>query len=128
MHGRNDRTRGRTRALLGAGALASLAIAAPAGQASAADFDTTLVSRVGLDGPGGNTSSALDGGLSTISADGRFVAFISHADNLSAEDDDAFWNVFVRDNALGTVTLVSRADGAAGAAAESFSGDPVISG
>jgi Tol biopolymer transport system component len=128
MHGRHDGRRGRTRTLLGALGAASLAIAALAGPASAADFQTTLVSRVGLDGPGGNTSSATTGWTQSVSANGRFVAFISHADNLSDEDDDAFWNVFVRDNELGTVTLVSRADGPAGAAADSFSGHPVISG
>ena len=61
-----------------------------------------------------------------ISADGRFVAFRSTAENLSAEDT-AFSDVFVRDLAAGTTTLVSRASGAAGAPGSDESGTPSIS-
>jgi Tol biopolymer transport system component len=51
------------------------------------------------------------------SADGRFVAFESGADNLSSADDNSKENVYVRDTVNGTTTLVSRATGAGGAGA-----------
>ncbi len=74
---------------------------------------TTLVSRAGgASGPAGDNFS-LD---PSISADGRYVAFESVADNLSAEDND-FANIFVRDLQANTTTLASRATGAAGEAA-----------
>lgn len=62
----------------------------------------------------------------SVSADGRYVAFASWAENLSAEDA-AFNDVFVRDLLTGTTTLVSRAAGPAGAAGDSESTDPSIS-
>ena len=64
----------------------------------------------------------------SISADGRFVAFESDADNLSPEDDNAVTNIFVRDLQAQTTTLVSRqsvADGGAGA--DQNANDPAIS-
>jgi Ca2+-binding RTX toxin-like protein len=77
--------------------------------------DTTiLASRA--DGPAG-AAGADESGTSTLSADGRLVAFHSLADNLSTEDDNAVRNVFVRDLLAGTTRLVSRAPGPAGAAA-----------
>jgi Tol biopolymer transport system component len=87
---------------------------------------TTLVSR----------QSAADGGALTdrgayepsISADGRYVAFYSEADNLSSIDDDEVSDVFVRDIQSETTTLVSRqaaADG--GGAADDNSNEPSIS-
>jgi Tol biopolymer transport system component len=55
---------------------------------------TTLVSRAsGPTGAGGNGFST----YSSISADGRYVAFDSTAANLSDEDNDAYSDVFVRD-------------------------------
>jgi Tol biopolymer transport system component len=81
----------------------------------------TLVSRA--DGPDGGPavgSYELDGGsfLPSISADGRVVAFESTADNFSEIDDDSMKNLFVRDLTSGTTTLVNRADGVNGAAAD----------
>ncbi len=85
---------------------------------------TILVSREsGLAGTGGNSSSDQP----ALSADGRYVAFLSQADNLSTADNNPYSNVFVRDTALGTTILASRAGGAAGPAANSFSGSPAIS-
>jgi Tol biopolymer transport system component len=77
------------------------------------------------DGAGG---AAADGNSydASISADGRYVVFASGAENLSPEDD-AFNDVFVRDLLAGTTTLVSRASGGAGAAADGESTDPSIS-
>ena len=85
---------------------------------------TTLVSRAsGPAGAGG------DGGSSrpSISADGRLVVFSSFARNLSADDEDAYEDVFVRDTVLGTTTLVSRASGLAGAGGDHASFGGVIS-
>ena len=53
--------------------------------------------------------------------------FVSEADGLSSADDDRFVNVYVRDRTLGLTTLVSRADGPAGAGANSDSSEPSIS-
>ncbi len=62
--------------------------------ALAAGGETLLVSRA--DGPAG--AGGDDHSLNpSISADGRFVAFDSGADNLSADDKNAFFNVFVHD-------------------------------
>lgn len=84
---------------------------------------TTLVSRAnGVNGAAADGDSADP----TISADGRFVAFRSFAENLSPEDVAAN-DVFVRDLATGTTTLVSRASGPAGAAADGESSEPAIS-
>jgi len=90
------------------------------------DNTTTLVSRAG--GPGGAGGNAGSSGPLTISADRRFVAFTSDADNLSNEDDDGVGNVFVRDLRRNTTTLVSRATGVRGAAAHRDSSSPAISG
>jgi hypothetical protein len=46
-----------------------------------------------------------------ISADGRFVAFNSDADNLSVRDNDGVTNEFVEDLETRQITLVSRASG-----------------
>ncbi len=85
---------------------------------------TTLVSRAtGAAGAGGDDTSSDP----SISADGRYVVFESTADNLSAEDDDTATNVFVRDLTANTTTLVSRATGLLGAAADASSFDAAIS-
>ncbi|MDA0160451.1 hypothetical protein OM076_09250 [Solirubrobacter ginsenosidimutans] len=86
---------------------------------------TTLVSRaVGPDGAKGDGASDAP----AISADGRYVAFVSEAANLDpAKTDAAVPGVFLRDLREHTTTLVSRAsDGAtanADAAAPAISAD-----
>ena len=85
---------------------------------------TTLASRA--NGPGGAGGDGTSFSPS-ISADGRHVAFESTADNLSAEDDDAVNDVFVRDLQGATTTLASRAAGAGGAGGDGTSGLPAIS-
>lgn len=86
--------------------------------------DTILVSRAtGTNGAAANDES----GDSSISGDGRYVAFASRADNLSPDDDDSVANVFVRDLLTGTTTLVSRRAGPAGAGADDDSSSPDIS-
>ncbi len=85
---------------------------------------TTLVSRAGgVDGAAAEGSGAA---APTISADGRYVAFSSGAENLSAEDV-SYGDVFVRDLATATTTLVSRGSGLGGAAADGDSTAAAIS-
>ena len=82
---------------------------------------TTLVSRQSAgDGAAGANGNS---GAASISADGRYVAFGSGADNLSSADDNAFDNIFVRDTQADTTTLISRqsaGDGGDGGAGSSF--------
>ena len=59
--------------------------------------------------------------VASMSQDGRFTVFLSLEDDLSADDDDRFVNVYRRDNLTGETVLVSRADGPAGAAADGTS-------
>ena len=86
---------------------------------------TTLVSRAsgktGVDAGGMSGDAAL-------SADGRYVTFSSTAANLSPADTDTTPDVYVRDRATSTTTLVSRATGAAGAAGDESAYAPSISG
>ena len=66
-------------------------------------------------------------GEPTISADGRFVAFLSNAENLHPDARGAFAYVFVKDMATQAIQLASRGSGAAGPpAADPF--EAVISG
>jgi hypothetical protein len=80
--------------LVGVVTVALVAAIGPAVPAQAAPNDLTLISRgSGPTGPAANDHA--DG--ASVSADGRFVVFVSGADNLSAEDNDGVANVFVRD-------------------------------
>ncbi|HUL51255.1 MAG TPA: hypothetical protein VLU94_01590, partial [Candidatus Nitrosotalea sp.] len=64
-------------------------------------------------------------GIPALSADGRFVAFQSLASDLAAKDNNATNDVFLRDVALGTTTLVSVS--LTGASGKGSSFGPVIS-
>jgi Tol biopolymer transport system component len=66
---------------------------------------TTLLSRASDAGGGapGNAHSFAP----SISGDGRFVAFTSRADNLVEGDDNEHADVFLRDTATGTTTVVT---------------------
>ncbi len=58
---------------------------------------TTLASKAsGISGPGAGGSSL----SAVLSASGGFVVFLSEADNLGSDDDDAVWNVFSRELSL----------------------------
>lgn len=59
------------------------------------------------------TGEAANGecGAPSMSADGRRIAFTSTADNLASGDHNRQADVFVRDRARGTTTLVSAGDG-----------------
>lgn len=61
----------------------------------------------------------------SISADGRYVAFTSHAVNLVEDDDNESADIFVRDTEMNTTIRVSVATG--GAQADAASSKPVIS-
>lgn len=85
---------------------------------------TLLVSRgQGKHGAAGSGDSSNP----SISADGRYVAFESYANNLGPADNSTIPDIFVRDMRSGRVFLASRADGA-GAAANAPSANPAITG
>ena len=84
------------------------------------DLQTRATTRVSVasDGTQGNGdsggSSPLLYGLS-ISSDGRYVAFASHASSLVPGDTNGKWDIFIRDRQTGQTTRVSVAsDGAEG--------------
>jgi hypothetical protein len=81
---------------------------------------TELVS-VAIDGKSGNDLSF----WSSISSDGRYVAFMSQASNLVTSDTNNTWDVFIRDRTTGITTLISSASD--GTPANSQSEYPVIS-
>ena len=85
---------------------------------------TRLVSRTpGAGGPGGNDDSRRP----AISDDGNRIVFQSNANNLSLDDLNGVQNIFVRERATGSNTLVSRATGAGGAPADDSSDRAEIS-
>jgi Tol biopolymer transport system component len=86
---------------------------------------TVLVSRASGPGGAGGNGTSVD---PDVSSDGRYVVFESTADNLSADDDNTVFNIFVRDLVANTTTLVSRTPGLGGAGANDNSFNPAISG
>ena len=76
----------------------------------------------------GGTKGNADSSLPALSADGRRVAFVSRADNLSAADADSAPDVYVKDLLTGALSVVSkRRDGATGAPGPYGTGAPSIS-
>ena len=75
------------------------------------DLATSTTSRVSLstDGAQGNGDSS----GSTISADGRYVAFLSSAGNLVPDDTDGLTDVFIRDRVTSVTSRVNVATGGA---------------
>ena len=63
----------------------------------------------------------------SVSADGRVVAFDGNMTNLDPDDSDSDGDVYVRDTAAQTTTLVSRRSGASGQPARGFSTEPSVS-
>jgi Tol biopolymer transport system component len=88
------------------------------------DRETGETERVSVasDGTQGNQPSFADWGQA-ISADGRFVAFTSHATNLASGDTPNASDVFVRDRQTGTTEVVSSS----GVSANTGAGMPAIS-
>ncbi len=81
---------------------------------------------------GANGAAASGGGfgvsLTSISDDGRIVAFDSDDTNLHRDDKDTIFDVFLRDVQENTTILASRASGASGDKGDSDSGSPSLSG
>ncbi|MBC7334918.1 MAG: PD40 domain-containing protein, partial [Clostridia bacterium] len=87
------------------------------------DLQTSSIERVSVSSAGTEGNGFSRG--SAISADGRYVAFVSSATNLVPGDTNAVSDVFVRDRWLGTTERVSVAsDGTEGNGASS---SPAIS-
>ena len=87
------------------------------------DLVSGTTERVSLTTSGVQADSA--SGAPSISEDGRFVAFESHATNLVAGDTNGLQDVFVRDRQLGTTELASL--DSSGSQANQSSFDPAIS-
>jgi Tol biopolymer transport system component len=101
---------------------ALLAVCAGAGLASAAIGGATERVSVGPGGVGANIGVNI---APSISADGRYVAFVSRASNLVAGDSNNAEDIFVRDRQAAETSRVSV--GAAGAQANGISSEPSIS-
>ncbi len=96
------------------------------GNVNEADFPLAFTKLASIDALGQQAGG--DSLQSSVSGDGRWVAFNSNATNLSPDDPDATQDVYAKDFETGTVLLVSRATGAAGAKGNASSaGTPRIS-
>jgi hypothetical protein len=84
--------------------LAALAAVCLAGPAAAAAPSTT---RASVSSAGVEANAASGQGGVAVSADGRYVAFVSDASNLVAGDTNGVADVFVRDTKLGTTDRIS---------------------
>ena len=93
------------------------------------DRQTRLTERVSVDSTGAEGSGAGVASRlyehSSISADGRYVAFTSHTVNLVAGDTNGVADVFVRDRQNGSTTRISEA--VEGAQGNEMSSNPSIS-
>jgi Tol biopolymer transport system component len=91
------------------------------------DRQTGQTTRVSVASNGTQTSSFLDSTSPAISADGRFVAFVSEANNLVPNDTNNGDDIFVHDRQTGQTTRVSVASN--GIQTDSFrdSDSPAIS-
>jgi len=69
------------------------------------DLQTGTTERVSVDSAGSEANS--ESAEPSLSADGRFVAFVSDASNLVAGDTNLAIDIFVRDRLLGTTERVS---------------------
>jgi Tol biopolymer transport system component len=96
------------------------------------DRQANTVSRVSVSSTGAQTAgvsfegSAIENGNASMSGDGRYVAFQSSSDTLTAGDGNERWDVFVRDRVLGTTTrldVVSDGLGPGDARVPHVSGD-----
>ena len=87
------------------------------------DLTTNSITRVSTaaDGSEGNNSSETP----AISADGRYVVFLSYADNLVSDDTNGARDVFVKDLTTNSITRVSTA--ADGSEGNNSSGNAAIS-
>ncbi len=70
------------------------------------DLQTRTTTRVSVDSSGNEL--AAESFYPSISADGRWIAFLSHAANLTPNDTNGTWDVFVHDRSTLQTRLVSR--------------------
>jgi Tol biopolymer transport system component len=87
------------------------------------DRQTGMTRRVSVDSNGAQADSSSY--ESSISADGRYIAFASYATNLVSGDTNGVWDIFVHDRQTGMTRRVSVDSN--GAQADSTSNDPSIS-
>lgn len=88
------------------------------------DRRSGVTTRVSV-GNGGQQGNETAGNIASISADGRYVAFVSAATNLVPGDTNRTDDIFLRDRRRNTTTLVSRTAG--GALANAVSLAPSLS-
>ena len=69
------------------------------------DTQTGTTTRVSVDSAGGEGNQVSI--APSISADGRYIAFMSAADNLVAGDSNVGWDVFLHDTQTGATTRIS---------------------
>lgn len=86
---------------------------------------TTLVSRQSAAAGGGGVDASANN--PAISANGRWIAFQTAADNLGGPIDDTVNNIYLYDRKNRRVHLISRRSGKNGAGANGSSNDPEIS-
>jgi Tol biopolymer transport system component len=86
------------------------------------DLTDGAVSRVDVSSTG-ETAHGEGSTVPSISADGRFVAFESHGDNLVPNDNNGVKDVFVHDRAVGTTERVSVNSSGVQALAPSYMGE-----
>ncbi len=89
------------------------------------DRQTGQTVRASVDSAGAESGVPIPSGPPSISADGRYVAFVSLSTNLVPGDTNGFQDVFVRDLQLGLTTRVSVDSG--GAQGNSDADTPSIS-
>jgi Tol biopolymer transport system component len=70
------------------------------------DQQTGIIERISVSSGSGAQANALSLDPS-VSSDGRYVAFVSYASNLVANDSNATADIFVRDRALATTTRLN---------------------
>jgi len=76
------------------------------------DLSNSVIERISVDsnetqGVGGPSFSFDGSAWAAVSADGRYVSFLSHFTNLVANDTNGFADTFVRDRVAGTTVRVS---------------------
>ena len=101
------------------------ALSVQASVASSAVVAPTVgtVSRLSAVSTGPQHDAAAD--QSVVSADGRFIAYVSVADNILAGDDNGVADIYLYDGSTHETTLVTRTP--TGAVANAGGGDPSIS-
>jgi Tol biopolymer transport system component len=102
---------------------ASIAVMSLRWVARASSDELVTTSRVSVDSAGAQANGESTGAV--ISADGRYVAFVSWAANLASGDSNDLGDVFVKDRQAGTTSRVSAGSGGSQGNGESY--EPAIS-